>query len=441
MKDRVKIALKRGTSGLLAVLLAVCLVGTPRAKAVVSEGALLGSIFGSLLVSMGYSWAADNMDVPTFGEALYKLTQEYDETNKDTGIQLIRDLNIAALTAGRPGTIQFNYAWVQAARSFAEWFEGKFFTGGNNSSVVYDSNSILHMNYTDSNINLEYPYSCQWIGSKPNSWRNPFTEPRIPLITPGRYCFYKISYDSMASGEYLYLNSCRFEGPTGGIVQGTTVSDDSGTYTYYDITQDMLDAGNCKIVMSIYIHGRDTYINAGESFRIDNSYGYVFLAGDGAALSAEKPQEVHYPDVAEDGSQVYEITVDGVTATDIEGIIQGAVDRILAGTAAIAGSIADAQTKPGEIVENPEIDPYKVGLSSVFPFCIPFDVYNMVTMFVAEPEAPHAEWTFTLPWGSQEYSVGWDLAAFDGVARVCRDMELVLFAVGLAVITYKVIKW
>ena len=126
MKDRVKKALKRAASGLLAVLLAVCLVGTPRAKAVVSEGALLGSIFGSLLVSMGYSWAADNMDVPTFGESIYKLTQEFDEAMKDTGNQLIRDLTLAGVTANGAGKLQFGYAWVQVARSFAEWFQGKF---------------------------------------------------------------------------------------------------------------------------------------------------------------------------------------------------------------------------------------------------------------------------------------------------------------------------
>lgn len=143
MKDRAKKALKRGASGILAVLLAVCLVGTPRAKAVVSEGALLGSIFGSLLVSMGYSWAADNMDVPTFGESIYKLTQEFDEAMKDTGNQLIRDLNLAGLTANGAGKLQFGYAWVQAARSFAEWFEEQYFFESNSSVILSSTGNVV----------------------------------------------------------------------------------------------------------------------------------------------------------------------------------------------------------------------------------------------------------------------------------------------------------
>ncbi len=419
MKDRVKKALKRAASGLMAVLLAVCLVGTPRAKAVVSEGALLGSIFGSLLVSMGYSWAADNMDAPTFGESIYKLTQEFDEAMKDTGIQLIRDLNLAGLTANGAGKLQFGYAWVQAARSFAEWFEGKFFTGDKTSAVVsggttyftWDDGTIFNLTDTEHN--------------KAGTILMTSTELRTTGTVKSFY--YQGHLIEIRVGDSVDSNGFGTVFP---YVDGDKKSG-------FWMNENIYDLSFCNVngFLRLCYNVKDKFwdVVSGDIISV--------TATESIPLTAEKPQEVHYPDVAEDGSQVYEITVDGVTATDIEGIIQGAVDRILAGTAAIAGSIADAQAKPGEEVVNPEIEPYKVGLSSVFPFCIPFDVYNMVTMFVAEPEAPSAEWSFTLPWSSQEYSVGWDLAAFDGVARVCRDMELVLFAVGLAVITYKVIKW
>lgn len=96
---------------------------------------------------------------------------------------------------------------------------------------------------------------------------------------------------------------------------------------------------------------------------------------------------------------------------------------------------------------NPDVDipedvaPYTVKLGDVFPFCIPFDVYHMVTMFAAEPEAPAATWEFTLPWSGQECEVSWSLEEWDEVAKLCRSLELVLFCVGLAVATYKMIKW
>lgn len=97
---------------------------------------------------------------------------------------------------------------------------------------------------------------------------------------------------------------------------------------------------------------------------------------------------------------------------------------------------------PNPPVDPPaEVQPYTVQLGDVFPFCIPFDLYHMVTLFVAEPEAPHAKWEFNLPFAAGTYKVEWDLQEWDEVAALCRKMELILFCVGLAVVTYKLIKW
>lgn len=448
MQDRVKNALKRAASGLLAVLLALCLVGTPRSKAVVSEGALLGSLFGSLLVSMGYSWAADNFDVPTFGEAIYDLIKQCDQ-EKDTGIQLLLDSNLAGLTAVGNGKLTFSQQWVNLAKSFADWFEQKFFASGNSSALV-------HSNAATCNLKSgSYPYfTCTY-----NNWGTSTGVEWIDLsyfsnfVTSSLLSFPK-SGDILVNDEFsLHWFSKEVTTGIGLQTQYTINSIHNGTtieinkfMTQNDVHYGFTSRGD-RLALCLYYDTNTTLkVCPSASYDEFGSVKHEFLPllsaldlASPSSLTAEKPAEVHYPVVAEDGSQVYEITVDGVTATDIEGIIQGAVDRILAGTATIVGSVEQAGT--GEEVANPVIDPYKVSLSSVFPFCIPFDVYNMVTMLVAEPEAPNAEWTFTLPWSGQEYNVGWDLAAFDGVARVCRDMELVLFAVGLAVITYKVIKW
>lgn len=97
---------------------------------------------------------------------------------------------------------------------------------------------------------------------------------------------------------------------------------------------------------------------------------------------------------------------------------------------------------PNPPVDTPaEVQPYTVQLGDVFPFCIPFDLYHMVTLFVAEPEAPHAKWEFSLPFAAGTYKVEWDLQEWDEVAALCRKLELVLFCVGLAVVTSKLIKW
>ena len=102
---------------------------------------------------------------------------------------------------------------------------------------------------------------------------------------------------------------------------------------------------------------------------------------------------------------------------------------------------------PNPDVEAPEdVTPYTVKIGEVFPFCIPFDLYHMVTMFSADPEAPNGKWEFYLPWEKQDphpqlYKVEWDLEKFDDLAELCRKLELVLFCVGLAVVTSRLIKW
>lgn len=422
MKDSVKNALKRVTSGFLAVFLAVCLVGTPRSKAVVSEGALLGSIFGSLLVSLGYSWAADNFDAPTFGEAIYDLIKQCDE-EMDTGIQTLLDANLAGLTAVGNGKLTFSHQWVRLANSFAEWFYNKFGFSDKTSANIYHDTSLTVLDSNGNPFNLAFESST---GSVSLGTMVPYGD-----VIHFKNGFYALCGDVPGTSV-----SCGLYNSNGTRIMGVNTGGTGLDYGIY--LKEYRNSYSVGVVVRYSSNGQVHVMTGGNTsatdFLTDN--GFISAVQE---LTAEKPQEVHYPEVADDGSQVYEVTYQGVTATDIEGIIQGAVDRILAGTASIVGSVEQAGT--GEEVANPEIDPYKVSLSSVFPFCIPFDVYNMVTMLVAEPEAPNAEWTFTLPWSNKEYSVGWDLSDFDGVAQVCRNMEFVLFAVGLAVMTHKVIKW
>lgn len=90
----------------------------------------------------------------------------------------------------------------------------------------------------------------------------------------------------------------------------------------------------------------------------------------------------------------------------------------------------------------PAAGDYNLGLTNYFPFCIPFDLYDILTSFAAEPVAP----TLTIPLPitystvegvvTQEFTI--DLSQFDTVAAVLRMLELVLFGVGLAVATRQI---
>lgn len=77
---------------------------------------------------------------------------------------------------------------------------------------------------------------------------------------------------------------------------------------------------------------------------------------------------------------------------------------------------------------------YTLNLARFFPFCIPFDVYDFVSVFNATPQAPVIIWKF--PNGDGSFTdQTLDFSIFDPVARVFRTCELIAFCVGLAMVT------
>lgn len=110
------------------------------------------------------------------------------------------------------------------------------------------------------------------------------------------------------------------------------------------------------------------------------------------------------------------------------------LDETLTGTAESVQDIASALT-PGQI------SPKKFDLRGLFPFCIPFDIHNLLQKFNAEPVAPHVQLPFVIQSIGLSYMIDLDFSVFDPVAAVLRTVELIVFAIGLAWATSKVIKW
>ena len=103
--------------------------------------------------------------------------------------------------------------------------------------------------------------------------------------------------------------------------------------------------------------------------------------------------------------------------------------------------IAEAIQK---ILPEPEVpsgfdDMMLPGLKDFFPFCIPFDMYDMMAALCADPEAP--KFTFATSFLGHVYSVEIDLSAWDTVAATVRYMVVAIYIVALAVATRKFIKW
>lgn len=84
---------------------------------------------------------------------------------------------------------------------------------------------------------------------------------------------------------------------------------------------------------------------------------------------------------------------------------------------------------------------YKVELTGVFPFCIPFDFIALLKTLDAEPRAPCFTFPVVIPALEYREDVKLDLAIFDDVAEVIRLCEKVSFILFLMFITSKVIRW
>ena len=119
------------------------------------------------------------------------------------------------------------------------------------------------------------------------------------------------------------------------------------------------------------------------------------------------------------------------------------------------GTDPEPDTKPDPGIDpEPDIDPkpdtelepsqLEVDLTTIFPFCIPFDLIKLLSVLDAEPETPVFD--LNLPSlsasgevVSNEFTV--DLSSFNGLMEIVRMGELLVFLIGLAVLTGHVIKW
>lgn len=100
----------------------------------------------------------------------------------------------------------------------------------------------------------------------------------------------------------------------------------------------------------------------------------------------------------------------------------------------IAVPVADPDSPVDPIVAIPAMS---LDLRNYFPFCIPFDIYNLLAKLNAEPVTPvvNIDWGDILGVVGINYVMTIDLHDYDGLASLLRTMELFGFVIGLGVAT------
>lgn len=210
---------------------------------------------------------------------------------------------------------------------------------------------------------------------------------------------------------------------------------------------------------SIYIYEDRTPVNSGwfcaVSFSEANSEKYFGLISNfNQSLSldvSETMQQVLDRLTALEEGQSIALDVGATQSMEIQEILQGILDAILAGDLAASAEIVDEATEPVEpdppiVPEVPEsLDKLGAALTSRFPFSIPWDVYKGVTLLAAPPKAPYFEVDFMAPIADRVG--GWqgstkivlDFSEYEIIGQVCRWTSTIGFCLMLAAGTKRLI--
>lgn len=105
----------------------------------------------------------------------------------------------------------------------------------------------------------------------------------------------------------------------------------------------------------------------------------------------------------------------------------------------LGGDETTPSTEPSEDPTEPEdvgpIGDYALDLTEFFPFCIPYDIKEFLSLLSAAPEAPVFEWDIVVKSWDWGFHVTVDLSPWNDVAALFRKLELLAFIVGLGFVT------
>lgn len=142
-----------------------------------------------------------------------------------------------------------------------------------------------------------------------------------------------------------------------------------------------------------------------------------------------------------------ELDIADVITTGLTGVVDGIGNIAGTLTGGITSSLTDIQSSISTLFDPPtetlNFDKLK-NLNSVlftkFPFSIPFDFTNMITAFKGDPVAPVLRIPFDMTsLGGENISLEFDLAQFDYIANVVRQINFIGFAFFLLFNTRKLI--
>lgn len=103
-------------------------------------------------------------------------------------------------------------------------------------------------------------------------------------------------------------------------------------------------------------------------------------------------------------------------------------------------TIIDNNSLPDQEATQQYLKHMQFNLINIFPFCIPFDIFNLLSKLDVTPVTPHVHLSFPNPVLNEPLEFDLDFSQWDGVASTVRHMELFAFVIGLALVTRNIIR-
>lgn len=397
----------------LALSILICVFGGilfQPAKAVTVTVTVVVGAAVAFLAMCGITWVTTGMTAAQFTSYI---SDELDAWAMSKGTVVDHLINTAGIGVTIPGLLKLSNLVATNLKDFAQWLANKLSLSNTAIQNVYTQPTTIagvavsrfnvytftadgSGNTTTMTIGQSVVYACYGIESNDSY--------RVQLISDAPFTVISIGHDR--NGNVLFTQQADAESNANGIYNSSkrfliSLQQQPPPFPYY--------AG-------------DVYSMPGQLQNNSITSGYTLDVSTSI---------LDFPNIGTD-ENVY-IDVGALPGDTVEDVTDKVIENVIDGD----------QTADGEIAgDDPQITitgPVAVtGLDDVFPFCIPFDIYNLLRVLAAAPETPVFEWRFWIPHVCDE-TIEIDLSGFDTLAALLRTFEVGLFCLGLALMTKRLI--
>ena len=444
----------------LAIVFGLCV---PRPKALAPLATAAGAIAGApavaaFLAACGFYFTAEAGYQLFVRDSLEPMIEKY---NAENGTNFAAN-NVA--TAVVNGTLVFAKSTWNALRDFAIWLTNQDGVSDNNVGSI----TITGGGFSVPVLPLEGKSPQYYLPTYGAVFgTSTFYNKTLKVLANAQNCkFYVLKrIVDTTNGPIVYL-----EGNVLTTVADSRVSFDTAylSYSYYGMMSSSTTYNGVKVY---YDRNRisDQFPDGTTDFEINLVDG-IKIYDSFAEIKDAYLSDLDAPDISLDYSSVVidvpaalgedtdyaGIAVPGIsTATSAEEIETAIATGIEAGelvnirAQVVPVTVAeDVAIVNGEIVQDVVIGSADIpltpsafeipALNTVFPFSIPWDVMTIISVFNADPVAPHFAWEFVLPFDPQQrlQRVDIDLSPWDSIAALCRAGMFLVFVISVLMFFY-----